>query len=170
MTLENEALAQSVDYTDALQYLVHRGWQRVRSRTDEIAILRKDQAEVVLPLDRALGDYGEAIARAAARIAALEGGTAHSVLEDLHRPRTDTVRAGRTDAGTEDGNARLRCRRHALRAAEVALGSGVQRGAAERALFSSDEPEAPTRVHRQVQARSDRARQLRRCRAVPPGA
>ncbi len=103
MTMENETLAQSVDYTDALQYLLHRGWQRVRSRSDEIAILRKNQAEVVLPLDRELGDYGEAIARAAVRIAALEGGTAQSVLEDLHHPRTDTVRAGRTDAGTEDG-------------------------------------------------------------------
>jgi hypothetical protein len=104
MTMENDALAQSVDYTDALQYLVHRGWQRVRSRTDAVAILRKGPAEVVLPLDRELGDYGEAIARAAARIAALEGGTAHSILEDLHHPRTDTLRAGRTDAGTEDGS------------------------------------------------------------------
>lgn len=104
MTVPNDALALSVDYADALQYLLHRGWQRVRSRNDVIAILRKDQAEVLLPLDRELGDYGEAIARAAERIAALEGGTAHSVLEDLHHPRTDTVRAARTDAGTEDGS------------------------------------------------------------------
>lgn len=85
MTIENETLAQSVDYTDALKYLVHRGWQRMRSRTDAIAILRKDQTEVVLPLDRELGDYGEAIARAAASVAALEGGTVHSVLKDMQK-------------------------------------------------------------------------------------
>lgn len=104
MTLDDVNLARSVDYTDALRYLLHRGWQRWPSNVDEIAILRKEDEEIVLPLDRELGDYAEALVKAAARVASLEGGTALSVLTDLHHPRTDTLRAGRTDAGSEDGS------------------------------------------------------------------
>ncbi len=83
MTQDDFILAQKVEYTDALPYLLSRGWTRTTSKRDDVAILRKENAEVVLPLDRSLADYAESVATVAKRVADVEGGTAQHVLADL---------------------------------------------------------------------------------------
>lgn len=97
------AAASSVDWTDVQQYLQSRGWQRARSRREDVGIYRLDAGEVLVPLDRSLADYAEAIATAAVRIGELEGRSPEAVLADLSCPRADRVRVGRTDEGSEEG-------------------------------------------------------------------
>jgi hypothetical protein len=103
MMPDASAIAANVDYNDALAYLRSRGWHRSPSARHEVAIFRKDAAEVQIPLDRELADYAEAVATAAMRVARVEGRTAEIVLADLRRPRNDTLRVGRTDGDSEDG-------------------------------------------------------------------
>ncbi|AKT37192.1 hypothetical protein [Chondromyces crocatus] len=95
--------ASSVDWTDLQQYLASRGWTRARSRRDDVDIFRHEGREVLVPLDRSLADYEEAIATAAERIASAEARSPEAVLADLTCPRADRVRVGRTDEGSEEG-------------------------------------------------------------------
>lgn len=103
MTTEQFRLAERVEWTAVRQYLVSRGWKSLASRRDDIAIFRKDKAEVLLPVDRELVDYAESVATIAVRVAELERRSAESVMNDLLHPQLDRVRAGRTDEGSEDG-------------------------------------------------------------------
>jgi hypothetical protein len=104
MTSEEIEFVSKIDYTDVQRYLESRGWFRSRSKRDEIAIFRKDREEVLLPLDRTLADYAEAIATVAVRVANVEGATPQKVLADLRHTRSDVLRTGRTDNGTDDGS------------------------------------------------------------------
>jgi hypothetical protein len=88
-------LAGRVVFQDVRDYLKARGWTSAVSRRDYAAIYRSPrggEAEVIVPLDRALGDYAEAIRKVAERVASFESRTSAEVLRDLLHPRRDTLR------------------------------------------------------------------------------
>ena len=67
----------------------------VASRRSYVAIFRGpdgDPTEVVVPLDRGLADYADAIETVARKAAVLEGRTVEAVLHDLLQPQKDIVR------------------------------------------------------------------------------
>ncbi|MFP2925617.1 hypothetical protein ACLESO_10430 [Pyxidicoccus sp. 3LG] len=79
-------LGNQVDSLDVRAYLEARGWISVPSRSPYAAIYRSHGdcfAEVQVPLDRNLADYGEAIGVIAQRLAAYERRSAESVLDEL---------------------------------------------------------------------------------------
>ncbi len=89
------SLGASVSPQDVREYLGSRGWAPFPSRRGDAAIFRRpgeEATEVYVPLDRALADYGEAMASVARHIAVLETRSTESVLRDLLRPRKDILR------------------------------------------------------------------------------
>jgi hypothetical protein len=86
--------ASRVAFHDVRDYLKSRGWKSASSRRSYAAIFRSpsDAVEVVVPLDRALADYADAMASVAARVGEVEGRDAIHVLRDLLQPQSDVLR------------------------------------------------------------------------------
>lgn len=85
--------AERVLYEDVRDYLKHHGWVAKPSRREWAAIYRLGQeAEVIVPLERDLVDYGEAIERVARRTAEVEGRSTEAVLNDFLQPKADVIR------------------------------------------------------------------------------
>ncbi|WP_257452714.1 hypothetical protein [Archangium lipolyticum] len=104
------ALGNRVDYQNVRAYLEARGWNRIPSRRLQAAIYRIGQApvaEVQVPLDRDLIDYGEAMVEVARRVAEYEQRSMESLLRDLLRPRWDLIRFALEGEETRDGGIRL---------------------------------------------------------------
>lgn len=104
------ALGNRVDYQNVRAYLEARGWNRIQSRRLQAAIYRTGQApaaEVQVPLDRDLIDYGEAMVGVARRIAEHEQRSTEALLRDLLHPKRDIHRFGLEGEDTRDGGIRL---------------------------------------------------------------
>lgn len=86
------ALATKVHALDLRAYLAARQWIEYPSRHDYVAIYRIERNEVLVPLDKTLADYTQAIVRAAKRIAEVEARSPDQVLRDLLHARTDVLR------------------------------------------------------------------------------
>jgi hypothetical protein len=99
--------ASAVEWTSVQQYLLSRGWQKTASRRDEIGVFRHNGTEVVVPLDRSLDDYDEAIVAAADKIAHAEKRDPAAVLDDLLYPHHDIMRFARTGEDNADGTLAL---------------------------------------------------------------
>jgi hypothetical protein len=87
-------LASRIGFQDARDYLKSRGWTPRQSRREYVAIFASPQgeAEVLIPLERDLGDYAEAMRRATETVAEIEERAPAQVLHDLLQPRADTLR------------------------------------------------------------------------------
>ncbi|HET9954201.1 MAG TPA: hypothetical protein VFQ61_06845, partial [Polyangiaceae bacterium] len=119
MTLETDA--SQLGYQDVRDYLRAHGWTQASSKRDYVAIYRHDapRAEVLIPLDRDLADYGKAMWLAAREIATVERRTVESVLHDLRQPRLDRIRISLEGEDLENGTLAL--------AQGVSLLSGVRK-------------------------------------------
>ncbi|MBK6688791.1 MAG: hypothetical protein IPG45_30240 [Deltaproteobacteria bacterium] len=87
--------AAAIEYADFLRYLDARGWTVVTSRRLDVAVRRKNDAEVVIPVDRDLGDFADAAVAAAQRVAQVEGRSTAAVLADLASVSSDVLRVAR---------------------------------------------------------------------------
>lgn len=99
-------LASRVGYQDVRDYLKSRGWTAGASRRSYAAIYRspdREAVEVLVPLDRDLGDYAEAMARLAERVAHYEQRESSAVLRDLTQPRRDILRFALSGERTRAG-------------------------------------------------------------------
>lgn len=117
--------APDLRWSDVRAYLEAHGWTRAASKRDYVAIFRHaaPSAEVVVPIDREVGDYAEAMQRVAVEVAAVEKRTAAAVVHDLTQPSKDVLRFALSgqdiDAGTvgfDEGLALLNGVRKALMA------------------------------------------------------
>lgn len=131
MTTTQSMIGAEVGYQDVRDYLRSRGWVSGPSKRDYAAIYRSPEGqniEVVVPLDRDLGDYGIAMARVAERVAQYEQRDSEAVLRDLTQPRVDTLRfaleGNKTSTGSvslTDGEAMIRGARKALLASACSV-------------------------------------------------
>ncbi|MBX3276296.1 MAG: hypothetical protein KF729_38945 [Sandaracinaceae bacterium] len=87
------SVAEEIDYKVVKSYLRSRGWTGANTPRDDVAVFRRDGAEVVLPLDRTLTDYVPAMVMLARRVAAAEDRGVEAVLSDLTAARADRHRA-----------------------------------------------------------------------------
>lgn len=128
--------AEKVGYEDVREYLKHRGWVAKPSRSSWSAIYRHGQdAEVVVPIERDLADYGEAIERVARRAAEVEGRTPEAVLNDFLQPRADVVRFALEGDATQGGSI------------DLAAGVELLQGAKKCLLASAMSALRPVRFH-----------------------
>ncbi len=88
MTVNNTTKVDAyarLDYTTVRDYLMQRGWVRVPYPRDDVLVLRRRDpfAEVVIPADRDLADFVDAMSDAVGRIARSEERLVENVLHDL---------------------------------------------------------------------------------------
>lgn len=104
MTKEQIQMGEAIDFNQVQRYLLNHGWRQAKSHTDEINIFRFGHFEAWVPLTRSFADYASGMVDVAKGIAGSESRSIDSVLADLLRPNSDTVRFSRRDQGTEDGS------------------------------------------------------------------
>ena len=108
-------LVQRVAYTEAQQYALSTGWQRVSGVKGDIAVYRRPESkrwEVIIPQDRTFSDYALRLAEAIASLAEFERvenerRTATQLLSDLLLPASDVLRFSLEGAAEQDGTAPL---------------------------------------------------------------
>src|SRR5438477_5209964 len=91
---------QRVPYTEAQQYAVSKGWERVPGVEGDMAAYRRPESrrwEVIIPQDRTFSDYALRMAEAIATLADFERlensrRTPQQVLNDLLLPAADVMR------------------------------------------------------------------------------
>jgi hypothetical protein len=104
-------LVQRVAHTEAQQYALSTGWQRVQGVKGDIAVYRRPDSkkwEVVIPQDRGFSDYALRMAEAVAAFTDFERvendhRTARQVLNDLLLPAADIMRFSLEGGLTQDG-------------------------------------------------------------------
>src|SRR6266581_4561434 len=109
------SLVQRVAYTEAQQYALATGWQRVQGVKGDIAVYRRPESrkwEVIIPQDRTFSDYALRMAEAIATFADFERmdnerRTPLQLLSDLLLPAADILRFSLEGAFTQDGTAPL---------------------------------------------------------------
>ena len=96
-------------WSDVRAYLEAHGWTRAESKRDYVAIFRHvaPRAEVVVPIDRDVGDYAEAMMQVASEVASVENRTAASVVHDLTKTSKDVLRFALTGNAIDAGTVRL---------------------------------------------------------------
>lgn len=137
MSSDSLALASRIGFQDARAYLQARGWTSRQSRRDYVAIFASPQgdAEVLIPLERDLGDYAEAMKRATETVAEVEERPSAQVLHDLLQPRSDTLRFA------------LEGDRHEGGVVGLDQGSSLINGAKKALLASACGARRPRRFH-----------------------
>ena len=137
MTPDSLALASRIGFQDARDYLKARGWRPRHSRREYVAIFASPQgdAEVLIPLERDLGDYAEAMRRATETVAEIEARPPAQVLHDLLQPRSDTLRFA------------LEGERHEGGVVGLDHGESLIRGARKALLASACGARRPRRFH-----------------------
>ena len=108
-------LVQRVGYTDAQQYALSTGWQRVQGVKGDMAVYRRPDSkrwEVIIPQDRTFSDYALRMAEAIASLSDFERienerRTAPQLLNDLLLPASDVLRFSLEGASVQDGTAPL---------------------------------------------------------------
>jgi hypothetical protein len=89
-------LASKVNFTSLQQYLLSRGWVKVATKREDIAIVvspnNMSQLDILLPLSRSFADYKEAIVDAIRKISAYEERDELQIINDLTTPPSDIVR------------------------------------------------------------------------------
>lgn len=106
---------QRVAYTEAQQYALSKGWQRVPGVKGDIAVYRRPDSkkwEVVIPQDRGFSDYAPRMAEALAAFTDFERlendhRTARQVLNDLLLPTADVMRFSLEGSPAQDGTVPL---------------------------------------------------------------
>lgn len=73
----------------AVEYLEKNGWRRIERKRKDIVVLQKETDEkfhqVIIPLDRELGDYCEALESALEEAAFVEGKAPEKLIFELLR-------------------------------------------------------------------------------------
>jgi hypothetical protein len=131
-------LAVRVSYQDLRDYLVAREWVSVPSRRGDAVIYRSPgdgAAEVQIPLDTSLPDYGDAMILASRRVAGFEGRAVEQVLRDLVQPRRDIVRYALAGEAVQAGSIGL------------LAGFSLVSGAVKSLLASACSVQRPRRFH-----------------------
>jgi hypothetical protein len=145
--------AERVRWADVRAYLEAHGWSSVKTKRDYVAVFRHADppAEVLVPLDRQLPDYGRAMLQAASEIGRTEARSGDAVIRDLIQPSKDIVRfalvGGSTDTGSValvDGFSLLGGARKALLAS--ASTARIRRRFHPRLSFAEAENYLPTRL------------------------
>jgi len=93
-------------------YLKNRGWQKIESKRQEVAIFQKewggDFFEVILPKDRTLLDFQRAMLRVVETIAASEDRGVDALITDLLLPPADIIRFQLEQEKIENGTVPLK--------------------------------------------------------------
>jgi hypothetical protein len=132
------SLASRIGYQEVREYLKHRGWVSVPSRRSHVAIFRSPgdgKFEVLVPLERELADYSDAMETIARRAGEFEGRSASAVLHDFLQPRRDIVRFALDGQATADGTIGL------------LDGLGMLSGAKKSLLASACSAKRPAKFH-----------------------
>lgn len=130
--------AARIGYQEVREYLKHRGWVSVPSRRPYVAIFRSPNGgefEVLLPLERDLADYADAMATVARRAAEFEGRSPSAVLHDFLQPRRDIIRFALDGQAMADGTVGL------------LDGLGMLSGAKKSLLASACSAKRPAKFH-----------------------
>ena len=106
---------QRVAYTEAQQYALSRGWQRVQGVKGDMAVYRRPDSkkwEVVIPQDRGFSDYSLRMAEALAAFTDFERlendhRTVRQVMNDLLLPAADIIRFSLEGSSAQDGTVSL---------------------------------------------------------------
>ena len=109
------ALVQRVSYTEAQQYALSKGWQRVPGVKGDIAVYRRPESrkrEVIIPQDRGFSDYALRMAEAIAAFTDYERldndqRRPQQVLNDLLLPAADILRFSLEGTAAQDGTVPL---------------------------------------------------------------
>lgn len=157
MTSKLLSLGGKVGYQEVREYLKSRGWRQAPSKRSYAAIYRHQEqgdAEVVVPLERALSDYDLAMVRVAQEVASVEGRQAEAVLRDLLHPRKDILRFALEGEGVGPG--------------AVGLNEGYMlvSGARKALLASACSVKSPKRFHPRMSV-GDADVFMRRCQLAP---
>ncbi len=122
-----EDLILEVNPSEVRRYAVAQGWQRAEGVNGAIALYQhpeSDLDQLIVPLDRSMGDYGRSMADVIARLAVRSGLSPIQILEDLLDSACDLVRFRLDDPDSQRGS--------------IPLLQGISLlGAAERALLSA---------------------------------
>lgn len=82
-------LLKRMDSETAVEYLKKHGWRRIERKRKDIVVLQKETDgkfhQVIIPLDRELGDYCEALESALEEAAFVEGETPENLVFELLR-------------------------------------------------------------------------------------
>lgn len=82
-------LMKRMDTEATVEYLEKHGWRRLKRKRKDIAVLQKETGEkfhqVIIPLDRELGDYCEALESALEEAAFVEGKAPEKLVFELLR-------------------------------------------------------------------------------------
>jgi len=106
---------QRVAFTEAQQYALSKGWQRVPGVKGDIAVYRRPESrkwEIIIPQDRGFSDYALRMAEAIAAFADFERldnehRTPLQVLNDLLLPAADILRFSLEGTPVQDGTVLL---------------------------------------------------------------
>ena len=82
-------LLKRMDSETAVEYLKKHGWRRIERKRKDIVVLQKETDgkfhQVIIPLDRELGDYCEALESALEEAAFVEGKAPEKLVFELLR-------------------------------------------------------------------------------------
>ena len=82
-------LLKRMDSETAVEYLKKHGWRRIERKRKDIVVLQKETDgkfhQVIIPLDRELGDYCEALESALEEAAFVEGKPPEKLVFELLR-------------------------------------------------------------------------------------
>lgn len=82
-------LLKRIDPETAVEYLEKHGWRRIERKRKDIVVLQKETDgkfhQVIIPLDRELGDYCEALESALEEAAFVEGKAPEKFVFELLR-------------------------------------------------------------------------------------
>lgn len=140
--------ANKVSFQNVRDYLKARGWSSIPSRRDYASIYRSpggNEYEVVVPLERTVGDYADSMVRAARDVAEFEGRRTEDVFRDLLRPRRDVLKFGLDGSETSAGTVGFVEGVHlvdGVRKALLASACGVKRARRYHPRLASSEADA----------------------------
>ena len=84
-------------------YLSTKGWQKTNSSFNDVAVYRNQGREIVVPIDKSLGDYDALLQSAINKLAEIENRPTRAVMESLMMPKSDIINFRLKDSSTKEG-------------------------------------------------------------------
>jgi len=91
---EQAALIRLVRPTYARDYVIAKGWRRIRTKSRDYALFETQAAgmmQLLIPQDHQASDYHERVLEVAEKLSEVEGRSLTSVLRDMLRPGSDCI-------------------------------------------------------------------------------